>query len=65
MSAAAALCAAGLVDPPVSVLTWSGDTLTVRFQRRADGGITSLELEGPARLVFRGELSDPELRPYR
>jgi diaminopimelate epimerase len=56
MSSAIALCAAGRVDSPVAVETRSGDMLTIRFERRDDGGFTLLELEGPARLVYTGEL---------
>ena len=54
MSSAVALCAAGRVESPVAVETRSGDVLTIRFERRDDGGFTLLELEGPARLVYRG-----------
>jgi diaminopimelate epimerase len=56
MSSAIALCAAGRVESPVSVATRSGDVLTIRFERRSDGGFTGLVLEGPARLVYAGEL---------
>ncbi len=50
------MCAAGQVDPPVALETRSGDVLTVRFRRNADGGFEGLELEGPARFVYWGEL---------
>ncbi len=56
MSSAIALCAAGRVESPVAVETRSGDSLTIRFQRQEDGRFTTLELEGPARLVYTGEL---------
>lgn len=56
-SSAIALCAAGLMDPPVEMLTRSGDVLTIRFQRAADDRFSQLELEGPARFIYRGELS--------
>jgi diaminopimelate epimerase len=56
MSSAVALCAAGHVESPVAVKTRSGDVLTIRFERRDDGGFTLLELEGPARTVYTGEL---------
>ncbi|UCC71684.1 MAG: diaminopimelate epimerase [Gemmatimonadota bacterium] len=59
MSCAVALCAAGRVSSPVEVTTRSGDVLTIRFQRRPDGSFSDLELEGPARVVYRGELGDP------
>lgn len=56
MSSAVALCAAGHVTSPVAVETRSGDVLTIRFERRDDGGFTLLELEGPARTVYTGQL---------
>ncbi len=56
MSAAVALCAAGRVESPVEVTTRSGDRLTVRFRREADGGFSDLELEGPARVVYWGTI---------
>jgi diaminopimelate epimerase len=56
MSSAMALCAAGQVESPVSVETESGDELTIRFQRREDGGFVLPELEGPARIVYWAEL---------
>lgn len=57
MSSAVALCAAGHVTSPVAVETRSGDVLTIRFERRDDGGFTLLELEGPARPIFTGQLT--------
>ncbi len=56
-SSAVALCAAGLMDSPIEMLTRSGDVLTIRFQRTPDGRFSQLELEGPARFIYRGELS--------
>ena len=56
MSSAVALCAAGRVESPVAVETRSGDVLTIRFERRDDGSFTLLELEGPARTIYRAEL---------
>lgn len=56
-SAAVALCAVGLMDPPVAMLTRSGDVLTIRFQRGPDGRFSELELEGPAHFIYQGELS--------
>ncbi len=61
MSSAVALCAAGQVESPVSVETRSGDVLTIRFERRDDGGFTLLELEGPARMVYSGEFALPPI----
>ncbi len=58
LSSALALCAAGLVDPPVAVETRSGDLLTVRFERDSDGQFTRPELEGPARVVYWAQLGD-------
>lgn len=60
MSAAVALAAAGHVEPPVEVETRSGDVLTIRF-RREEGAFSELELEGPARIIYRGELSLSDL----
>jgi diaminopimelate epimerase len=56
-SSAVALCAAGLMDSPVAMLTRSGDVLTIRFLRGSDGRFSGLELEGPARFIYQGELS--------
>jgi diaminopimelate epimerase len=56
ISAAVALCAAGQVESPVEVTTWSGDRLTVRFRREPDDSFSDLELEGPARVVYWGTL---------
>lgn len=61
LSASVALAAAGQLESPVSVETRSGDLLTVRFQRRADDGFHALELEGPAHVIYRGELSGSDL----
>lgn len=54
MSSAIALCADGLVASPVAVETRSGDVLTVRFQQDGNS-FFELELEGPARVIYRGE----------
>ena len=63
LSSAMALCAAGHVEPPVAVETHSGDVLTIRFERTADGEFSQPELEGPARVVYSGELAaDQEMR---
>ncbi|UCC48756.1 MAG: diaminopimelate epimerase [Gemmatimonadota bacterium] len=61
MSAAIALCATGQIDSPVQAETRSGDVLTVHFQRNADGSFSQLELEGPARIIYWGELADSDL----
>jgi diaminopimelate epimerase len=60
-SSAVALCAAGLLDPPVEMLTRSGDVLTIRFQHTSDGRFSELELEGPARFIYRGTLSGTDI----
>lgn len=61
MSSAVALCAAGFLESPVEVEAWSGDALTVRFQRREDGNFFALELDGPARLIYYAEIPPAEL----
>ncbi len=62
LSSAIALSAAGLLESPVEVETWSGDVLRVRFQRRDDGSFFGLELEGPARLIYYAEIPAAELK---
>ncbi|UCF19410.1 MAG: diaminopimelate epimerase [Gemmatimonadota bacterium] len=57
LSSAVALSAAGRLKSPVTVETRSGDLLIVRFRRRNDGGFHGLELEGPARIIYRGDLA--------
>jgi diaminopimelate epimerase len=61
MSAAVALAAAGNLDAPVTVRTRSGDDLTIRFERDGEGRYYNLELEGPARIIYRGQLAGSEL----
>jgi diaminopimelate epimerase len=56
MSSAMALAAAGALQPPITVETRSGEELVVRFRRHGDQ-FHDLELEGPARVVYYGELS--------
>jgi diaminopimelate epimerase len=58
--AAAALVTAALEgrESPVTVVPRSGEPLTVGFVRRG-GGFRDVTLEGPARVLFTGEL-DPE-----
>lgn len=55
-AAAVAAAARGRLRSPARVRVESGDTLTVRFQRRADGAFTDVWLEGPVRLVYQGEI---------
>lgn len=61
ISSAVALCAAGRLEPPVAVETHSGEVLTIRFERDPRGGFSDVELEGPTRIVFWGELRDTDL----
>jgi diaminopimelate epimerase len=65
LSSALALCAAGQLESPVTVETRSGSMLTVRFQRETDGSFSQLELKGPARIVYWGEIADSDLPPLR
>lgn len=60
LASALALGAAGRVEPPVAVETRSGEILRVRFTRDGDR-FRDLELEGPARLIYAGELSGEAL----
>ncbi len=53
--AAAAVLAADGVVSPVALRTRGGEVLQVHF-RRAGAGIDDLWLEGPVRLVYRGDL---------
>ncbi len=57
--------AGGLVESPVSVLTRSGETLTIHFEKVLEGNRTSFSavfLEGGARVVYDAELWDETLR---
>lgn len=65
ISSAVALCADGRVDSPVAVETHSGETLTIRFARDGQGGFADVELEGPARVIYWGELRDTDLETRR
>lgn len=65
MSSAVALCAAGHLESPVTVETHSGSVLMVRFQREVDKSFSQLELEGPARIIYWGELADSDLPARR
>lgn len=54
--ASAIICAQrGLAQPPVRVLTASGETLTIGFELTPGGG-RGVTLQGSARVVFRGYL---------
>jgi len=55
VAAAIAACALGKARSPVSVQVRSGQTLKVHFTRK-DDAFKDLWLEGPARLVFSGEI---------
>jgi diaminopimelate epimerase len=60
---AAAVVAAllGKASAPVSVTTSGGETLTIHFERTGDKDITGLYLEGPAGLIYEGELQPDAL----
>ncbi len=58
VTAAALIAAArGLVASPVAITTRGGATLVVRFSGSGQGPFTQVELEGPAHLIYRGELN--------
>lgn len=64
---AGALVAAArnLADSPVNVLTRSGETLIIHFEKSSQGGATSFSavfLEGDAKVVYDAELWDETLR---
>lgn len=66
-SIAAALLAAarGLAAPPVEVLTRSGETLVIHFEKISQEGkidFSGVYLEGGARVVYEAELWDETLR---
>lgn len=50
----------GHVDSPVPVVPLSGERLAVYFTRR-DGGFADVVIEGPAKLLFRGEFGPEAL----
>ena len=64
---ASALVAAarGCTESPVEVLTRSGETLTIHFEKNLQGSVTSFSavfLEGDAKVVYDAELWDETLR---
>jgi diaminopimelate epimerase len=59
-AAAVVLCRLGLAASPVSLLTQGGDRLRVKVED--DGQVRSLELSGPARTVFQGEVAIEEVK---
>ncbi|MCX5799787.1 MAG: diaminopimelate epimerase [Candidatus Eisenbacteria bacterium] len=61
IAAAVCLAAKGLVKPPVKVLTWGGDMLVVRFAERSNP-LSAALLEGPAQVVYEGEIALSVLR---
>lgn len=63
-STAAAIMAArrGLVESPVEVTTASGEILRIAFSP-TDDGATNVTLNGGARVVFRGHIDCPLVRP--
>jgi diaminopimelate epimerase len=64
--AAALVAAAGnYTESPVDVLTRSGETLTIHFEKISQGGeplFSAVYLEGDARVVYEAELWDETLR---
>jgi diaminopimelate epimerase len=63
VAAAVAAAAGGRATPPVTLITRSGESLRVRFEgdpRRAVG----VRLEGPARLIYVGHLSEEATRGF-
>ncbi len=62
VTAAALIAAArGLTASPVEITTRGGATLVIRFSGGGHGPWTQVELEGPAHLIYRGELSEEAL----
>jgi diaminopimelate epimerase len=62
VSAAALVMAhLGAAASPVSVIPLSGEALTVRFERAGDG-FAAVTIDGPARLLFTGEIDSEALR---
>ncbi|MFH2202553.1 MAG: diaminopimelate epimerase [Elusimicrobiota bacterium] len=43
-------------NSPISVVTKSGDTLTVRFKKLPQDRFDDIRLEGPARIIYEGEI---------
>ena len=67
---AAALVAAArnYADSPVDLLTGSGETLTIHFEKTSQGSGTSFSavfLEGDAKVVYDAELWDETLRAWK
>jgi diaminopimelate epimerase len=65
IAAALAAAARGFTDSPVEVLTRSGETLTIHFEKISQGSVTSFSavyLEGDAKVVYDAELWDETLR---
>jgi diaminopimelate epimerase len=60
-AAALILAVKELAAAPVAIATRGGATLMVRFSRDGSGLFTQVELEGPAHLIYRGELGEEAL----
>lgn len=60
-AAALVMARLGRAASPVTVVPLSGEALTVRFER-ADGGFRAVTIDGPARLLFTGEIDSEALR---
>lgn len=62
VTATALIAAArGLAASPVAITTRGGATLVIRFIGSGQGPWTQVELEGPAHLIYRGELGQEAL----
>ncbi len=61
VAAAVCLAARGLAEPPVKLRTRGGDSLTVRFEDRANP-LSHMRLEGPAQVIYEGKIALSTLR---
>ncbi len=58
VAAALVACSLGKVAAPVKVITSGGSTLSIIFDPSQDNYENKILLRGPARVMYRGELSD-------
>ena len=63
VAAALAVAAAGQAKPPVMLVTRSGEPIRVRFEGDARSA-TGLRLEGDARLIYVGQLTEESIRGF-
>lgn len=64
IAAALLACALGLAEPPVEVLTGSGETLVIHFDMKTGAGaveFSGVQLEGDAKVVYDAVLWDETL----